>query len=179
MAAHELTVRPADPSEAPDVLALVRQAYRGEESRGGWTTEADLLDDERIELSEVVHKISRPDGVVLLGFEADQLLACCELVDKGDGLAYFGMFAVRPARQAAGLGRRMLAEAERYARESWQARVLEMTVIGQRGELIDWYLRRGYSATGETREFPYANIVNGIALRDDLFFTVLAKQLSA
>lgn len=173
---QELTVRPATEAEANDVLALVRRAYRGEESRTGWTTEADLLDDERIELVEVQHKISRPDGVVLLGFAGAELIACCELLDKGDGLAYFGMFAVRPDRQAGGIGRQLLAAAEAHAR-SWGAGTIEMTVIGQRRELIEWYQRRGYRATGETREFPYASLVNGTALRDDLYFAVLAKQL--
>lgn len=203
MIVEQLSVRPAAESEATEVLALVRQAYRGEESKAGWTTEAHLLDDERIELTEVRAKISRPDGVVLLGFATEagaaagaggaaaadagaagagaaaELVACCELMSKGDGLAYFGMFAVRPALQAAGVGRRMLAEAEAYARTTWQASALEMTVIAQRTELIDWYIRRGYRATGETREFPYGQLVNGTALRDDLYFVVLVKDLVA
>lgn len=179
MTAQQLTLRSAVETDADEVLALVRQAYRGDDSRAGWTTEADLLDDERIERSELVHKITRPDGVVRLAFDGEDLVACCELVNKGDGLAYFGMFAVRPALQAAGVGRRMLTEAEAYVVANWQAHTLEMTVIGQRVELIDWYVRRGYTRTGEHRDFPYAAVVNGTALRDDLYFAVLAKSLPA
>src|SRR5579875_388294 len=119
MAVEELTIRPAGPDEAPAVTALVRQAYRGPESRSGWTTEAHLLDDQRITEDEVRSKITRPDGVVLLALDGPDLVACCEVLDKGEELGYFGMFAVRPTRQAAGLGRWMLAEAERYAASSW------------------------------------------------------------
>lgn len=161
------------------MTALVRQAYRGEDSRAGWTTEALLLDDERIEEAEVLTKISRPDGLVLLAFDGDDLVACCELLHKSEDLGYFGMFAVRPALQAAGVGRRMLAEAEAFARDRWLVTTMEMTVIGQRTELIDWYIRRGYVLTEETRPFPYDQLVRGSALRDDLYFAVLAKALDA
>jgi len=175
----ELLLRPAEAVDAPAVTALVRQAYRGESSRAGWTTEADLLDDQRITEEEVRHKITRPDGTVLLAWAGTELIACCELHDRGDDLAYFGMFAVRPERQAGGLGRWLLARAEDFARRNWGTRTMEMTVIGQRSELIDWYLRRGYRRTGQTRPFPYDQLVSGQALRDDLYFTVLDKPLTS
>jgi ribosomal protein S18 acetylase RimI-like enzyme len=87
------------------------------------------------------------------------------------------MFAVDPLRQAAGIGRLVLAEAEHVARTRWAATRLEMTVIGQRAELIAWYGRRGYVVTGEHRPFPYEALVGGEALRDDLYFEVLAKDI--
>jgi hypothetical protein len=55
---------------------------------------------------------------------------------------------------------------------------MEMTVVAQRTDLIAWYLRRGYAATGETRPFPYGDERFGRPRRDDLAFTVLAKPLS-
>jgi ribosomal protein S18 acetylase RimI-like enzyme len=87
------------------------------------------------------------------------------------------MFAVTPARQSGGIGRTVLAAAEAFAVEHWQATTMEMTVIGQRDELIAWYERRGYCLTGERRPFPYAELIDGRALRDDLYFAVLAKPL--
>lgn len=172
------TFRIAGIDDADDVLDLVRLAYRGPESRRGWTSEAGLLDDERIDRPGVLAKITDPAGTVLLAATpGDPLVACCELVRRSDGVAYFGMFAVRPAAQSGGLGRAVLAEAERRARTSFGATTMEMTVIGQRVELIDWYVRRGYALTGERRPFPYDELVNGRALRDDLYFEVLAKQL--
>jgi GNAT superfamily N-acetyltransferase len=173
----ELVFRDAVVEDAAEVRALVVRAYRGESSRAGWTTEADLLADERIDIAEVAAKIAAPDGIVLLAYADDDLIACCELLHKGEGVGYFGMFAVEPTRQAGGIGRRVLAEAERTAAQTWGVTLLEMTVIGQRDELIQWYERRGYVRTEETRPFPFDGLVNGEALRDDLYFAVLAKKL--
>ena len=108
--------------------------------------------------------------------EDGALVGCVALRDLGDGRAYLGLLTVDPERQAAGLGRELLAEGEAWARRRGLARV-EMTVIRQRGELIAWYERRGYARTGETRPFPFEEMVGGGALRDDLHFVVLAKAL--
>lgn len=173
----QLAFRQADKDDAPALLALVRRAYRGEASRAGWTTEADLLDDGRIEMPELRHKIAGPDSLVLVVESNGGLVACCELAHRGDGLAYFGLFAVEPTLQARGIGRRVLNEAERVVRERWSSTTMEMTVIGQRTELISWYERRGYVLTGERRPFPYDELGPGGALRDDLYFAVLRKLL--
>jgi ribosomal protein S18 acetylase RimI-like enzyme len=174
-----LAFRDAVADDGPTLLTLVRRAYRGDESRGGWTTEADLLADERIDLPQLLTKITAPDSMVLVAEDkaTGEAVACCELARREGGLAYFGMFAVRPDLQAAGIGRRMLAEAERIAGERWQCSRMEMTVIGQRPELIAWYERRGYTCTAERRPFPYEQLINGVALRDDLYFSVLVKDL--
>lgn len=174
-----LRYRIAASSDAEAVLALVRRAYRGESSRAGWTTEADLLDDQRIDLSGVRNKITRPDGFVLLAEDENAaLVACCELAARRGGLGYFGMFAVEPTRQAGGIGRQVLAEAERRARADLAATRMQLGVIAQRTELIAWYERRGYRRTGETWPFPYDELVDGQALRDDLVFVVLRKDLT-
>jgi ribosomal protein S18 acetylase RimI-like enzyme len=88
------------------------------------------------------------------------------------------MFAIRPALQAAGIGRAVLARAEAYAQTTWHAQAMEMQVIGQRADLIAWYERRGYARTGERRPFPYHVVGPGEAKRDDLYFEVLAKRLT-
>jgi GNAT superfamily N-acetyltransferase len=175
-----VTLRTAEAGDAVVLADLVRIAYRGEV---GWTTEAGLLDDERIDAAGVSAKISAPDGLVLVaesvaGSEAaGRIVACCELAHRGDGLAYFGLFAVDPELQAAGLGRRMLAAAEDLASSRWGSHTMEMQVVAQRAELIAWYERRGYRLTGDTRPFPYDQLINGTALRDDLYFVVLSKSL--
>ncbi|MDQ2756023.1 MAG: GNAT family N-acetyltransferase [Actinomycetota bacterium] len=177
MSTSPLTFREASVDDAEFLAGLVRTAYRG---GVGWTTEAALLDDQRIDAAGVAAKIVDPDGAVLVGLDgsaAERVVACCEVVHRGDGLAYFGMFAVDPARQAAGLGRRVLGHAEAYAARRWAAHTMEMTVIAQRAELISWYERRGYTVTDETRPFPYDQMVGGGALRDDLHFRVLVKLL--
>jgi ribosomal protein S18 acetylase RimI-like enzyme len=174
-----LTFRTAEPDLASELAVLVRSAYRGESSRAGWTTEADLVDDERVDTASVRAKILGSDSTVLVAVDdAGVTVGCCEVERRAAGVAYFGMFAVRPDRQAGGLGRRLLAEAERVAVARWASARMEMTVIAQRSELIAWYARRGYEQTGERRPFPYGELINGKALRDDLDFVVLAKDLA-
>ena len=177
MAGVQLAFRQADAADAPALLPLIRRAYRGEESRAGWTTEADLLADGRIELPELLDKINGSDSLVLVVEAAGVVVACCELAHRGNGLAYFGLFAVEPTLQAAGIGRQVLDEAERVARERWSSSTMEMQVIGQRSELIAWYERRGYTLTGDSRPFPLDALQPGEALRDDLYFAVLRKPL--
>ncbi|MCD0449828.1 GNAT family N-acetyltransferase [Actinocorallia sp. API 0066] len=169
--------REAGATDVTAVVALVESAYRGESSRAGWTTEADLLDGRRTDESAVAELVGGgPDHRVLLAESDGDLVACCHLERRGHG-AYFGMFAVRPTLQGGGLGRLMLAEAERVAHTAWHARELRMTVISVRAELLAWYQRRGYHPTGETLPFPHNEERFGLPRRPDLTFTVLTKPL--
>jgi ribosomal protein S18 acetylase RimI-like enzyme len=171
--------RDATAAEVAQIVALVESAYRGDSSRVGWTTEADLLDGQRTDPAAVEAIIAASASRLLLGVDdADQLLACCQLEKRAGDVCYFGMFAVKPTLQGAGVGRAMLDEAERVAREAWGTRSMQMTVIQQRADLIAWYVRRGYTETGETRPFPHGDERFGLPRRDDLVFAVLAKQLS-
>jgi ribosomal protein S18 acetylase RimI-like enzyme len=176
-----LQVRDAGPDDVDDIVALVESAYRGNVSRAGWTTEADLLDGRRTD-AEAVSDIVGGPGVVLLAEADGTLVGCCRLepVSGAEGesrTCYFGLFAVAPQRQGAGIGDRLLAAAEEAARHRFGAARLEMTVIAQRDALIAWYERRGYARTGETRPFPYGDERFGIPRRDDLHFVVLIKPL--
>ncbi|GAA4360934.1 GNAT family N-acetyltransferase [Actinomadura verrucosospora] len=169
--------RTAEADDVPALVALVESAYRGDSSRDGWTTEADLLDGQRTDPEAVAAVVHDPRAVMLVAETDGALTACCQLEDRG-GHAYFGMFAVSPSQQGGGLGRRVLAEAERRAREQWGAAEMRMTVISQREDLIAWYVRRGYTRTGETSPFPYGDERFGLPKRDDLEFELLVKKLS-
>ncbi|MGW4894863.1 GNAT family N-acetyltransferase [Kitasatospora sp. NPDC004240] len=171
-----LAFRNATPADVPALVELVESAYRGESSRDGWTTEADLLGGRRTDAEGVTTALTHPDGIVLLAERDGELLACCQLEHRGEH-AYFGMFSVRPGRQGGGLGRAVLAEAERIAAEEWGTTRLEMSVIEQRAELIAWYERRGFHRTGVYSPFPYGDERFGIPLRPDLRFETLAKTL--
>jgi GNAT superfamily N-acetyltransferase len=152
-------------------VALVESAYRGEASRAGWTTEADLLQGQRTDADQVREALPH----LLLAAEGAELLGCCALTPKADH-SYFGMFAVRPGLQGAGTGSALLAEAERRARAAGLAYV-EMTVLSLRAELLAFYARRGYTDTGATRPFPYGDERFGTPQRQDLLFTVMVKRL--
>jgi GNAT superfamily N-acetyltransferase len=171
--------RDATTADVDAIVELVESAYRGDASRAGWTTEADLLDGQRTDAAAIVEIIGTPQSRLRLAFDAgDTLVACCQLERRDDGVCYFGMFSVSPTMQGGGIGRAVLSEAERCAREDWGATAMEMTVIAQRRDLIEWYLRRGYAETGETRPFPYGDERFGIPRRDDLVFAVLRKPLA-
>lgn len=175
----------------------MESAYRGDASRSGWTTEADLLGGQRTDEAMVREAIERPGARVVLAFQDARLVACCEVqgprsagtpaadgphgctpTGAAAGNAYFGMFAVDPTLQGGGVGRAVLAEAERIAREEWNASGLEMTVIKLRPELIAWYERRGYVRTGVTKPFPYGDDRYGLPSRDDISLAVLEKRLA-
>jgi ribosomal protein S18 acetylase RimI-like enzyme len=173
-----LAFRFARPDDVPAIAALVESAYRGESSRAGWTTEADLLDGPRTDAEAISAVLTGPDRVILLAEADGQLVGCCQLDRRPRDEAYFGMFAVRPGRQGQGWGRQILAEAERLARGDWSASTMALSVLAQRPDLIAWYERRGYRRTGETRPFPYGNERVGVPKRPDLVFAVLAKPLA-
>ena len=194
-----LRFRAATEADIPALVELVTCAYRGQASRAGWTTEADLLEGARIDPQVLAADIARPRSMVLLAERgnapatagaasaadttraassdgAHALLACAHVAED-DGAGYFGMFAVAPALQGSGIGKHVLAECERIARDDWQLPSMRMTVINVRDELIAFYQRRGYQRTGAFKPFPYGDARFGQPKRDDLRFDVLEKNL--
>lgn len=171
-----LEFRAATARDVDAVVALVESAYRGDASRRGWTTEADLLDGRRTGPDDVLACIDRPRSQVLLAERGGQLMACAHVADE-DGSGYFGMFSVVPGLQRAGIGRQVLAEAERIALEEFRLPLMRMTVIDVREELIAYYERRGYRRTGVKKPFPYGDVRFGLPKRGDLRFEVLEKTL--
>jgi len=162
--------------DAEAVVALVERAYRGEPSRAGWTTEADLLGGQRTDREEIAQLLADPKARILLCLRETRLIGCVlARLDEGEG--YIGMLAVQPSEQGSGLGRRLLAEAEETLRRTFGATRVHMTVIEQREELIAYYERRGYRRTGRTEPFPYGDARFGEPLRPDLQFLVLEKSL--
>lgn len=176
-----LTFRNAVPADVQAIVALVESAYRGDVSRQGWTTEADLLDGQRIAPDVLLADIERPHSRILLAhrdgeLRTGELLACAHVAVQ-DGQGYFGMFSVRPDQQGTGLGKIVLEQAERLAQQDFSVSRMRMTVIDVREELIAFYERRGYRRTGEKKPFPYGDARFGIPKRSDLRFEVLEKQL--
>jgi ribosomal protein S18 acetylase RimI-like enzyme len=171
-----LTFRSAGLADAEAVVSLIESAYRGMESRRGWTTEADFLDSRRTSIEAIMQIITAPGSRMLVAETAGQLIGCCHVQSRTAGEAYLGLVSVRPHLQDRGVGRTIVANAEREARARWGAKQMRLRVIRQRVELIAWYERLGYQPTGETLPFPYDN-PSVIATRSDLDFVLLAKPI--
>ena len=61
-------------SDVEAIVKLVNIAYRGESSRAGWTTEADILDGLRTSANELQCLITSEDTIILLCLNDDELL---------------------------------------------------------------------------------------------------------
>ncbi len=147
----------AEISDAQAIAELVNSAYRGESSRAGWTTEADILEGKRTSIKEVADIIRRDDAFILLGVLRDEVVAtiCCEWQEMaGRNAAHFGMIAVKPTLQNKGYGKSLIQAAEAMTSREWRVAGYYMSVISLRLELISFYERLGYSRTGEFRDFP-------------------------
>ncbi|MBM7769907.1 GNAT superfamily N-acetyltransferase [Actinokineospora baliensis] len=171
-----LSFRRATLADVDALVPLVESAYRGDASRRGWTTEADLIDGQRTDAAGVAEVITAAKSAVIVAEQDGVLVACCHVAEE-HGAGYFGMFAVDPGRQAGGVGRLTLAEAERVAAVEWGLPEMRMKVLTARADLIAWYVRRGYTQTGELVPFPYGDDRFGVPRRDDLAFELLVKRL--
>ena len=159
-----------------EVVALANLAYRGAEA--GWTTEAGVIEGQRLSEATLNEDLAANPGAHLLIYRNLEglLQGTVWLAPIDKDTWYLGLLTVHPEVQAQGLGGRLLAAAEGFARERGVRRI-RMTVLNVRATLTAWYQRRGYGLTGETQAFPYGEERFGRPLRDDLSFVVLARRL--
>jgi len=148
-----MNISQASDNDIPEISALVNSAYRGETSRKGWTTEADLLDGIRIDETTLKHYLNEQESVILKCTNENQEITGCVYLKKEKEHLYLGMLTVAPHLQAKGIGKLLLKAAEEKA-ALWHCKSIVMTVITSRHELISWYKRYGYYVTGEKQTFP-------------------------
>ena len=181
----DITFRFAQQADTPALVALIERAYRSPETAGSWSSEAHLLKGPRTSNDEISALIAREDSRFLIAEREGKLVGCCLLQglsrpfpsdppypdsaplarQKSVNAAYFGMFAINPDAHGAGLGKTIIAEAERRVQDLWDCNQMVMTVINVRTELIAWYERRGYRLTGATMPFPFSE-TSGETTRD-------------
>lgn len=169
--------RDATPADIPALHRLIEMAYRGEASRAGWTTEADLLDGQRTDPEDLASILADPDQAILTAWRGDNLMGCILIARRAEGAGYFGMLSVDPRSQNRGTGRALVRLAERTLADRFGCGRVRISVFPQRDTLIEWYGRLGYRLTGETLPFPYGNPRFGLPKRDDLHFVVLERPL--
>ena len=170
----------ATEADYPEIIKLVNAAYRGtgDDSAQSWNQEVGILEGTRTDDSLLREEASAPGAHLLIHRDPEDrsILGTVLLVPAEDGSWYLGMFTVCPALQNRQLGRRLLAAAEDFAR-AHGARSIQMGVLNVRDTLIAWYERRGYTRTGKRQPFHYDDPRFGKALRKDLEFVMLEKQL--
>ena len=174
MLALMTTLRRAQKSDAQKIEKLVNSAYRGDYSKQGWTTEADLLDGQRTDEGKLLEMIESKDSRIELLLEDDRLLGCVYL-NLEAGALYLGMLTVEPTLQDKGYGKVLLQRAEDVAREMGMTEI-RMTVINNRPELMAYYERRGYKPTGKTEPFPENDPRFGLP-KTKLVFHEFSKKL--
>lgn len=157
---------------ADDVARVVNWAYRGKspepDGDRGWTTERHLfVDGVRILVADAETLMKScaekgPEHEALLlalqpavdGNSLDELLGTIHVQRSSDVEAEIGMFSVDPDRQGGGVGARLLSAAHEVARTHMRVERTVIWVISGRSELLAWYSRKGYVATGEKAPFP-------------------------
>ena len=173
---NSLAFRPATPDDACLIAALANSAYRGDSSRAGWTTEADLVYGARTDEGDVRRMLAEPGAMILLCLWDDEIIGTAYLKQTDATSAYLGLFVVRPTLQGGGIGKRFLQEAEGEAMENFGISRMWMTVISVRHELLAYYERRGYRRTGELKPFP-KDAGASVPQMENLQLEVLEKRL--
>lgn len=171
-------IRDAMTADIPALHRLIESAYRGEASRAGWTTEADLLGGQRTDPDDLAGILADPAQAMLTAWRGEELVGCVLIANRGEGTGYFGMLSVSPTLQGGGMGRRLVEAAHQALAERFGAHRVRISVFPQRETLIAWYRRLGYEPTGGTLPFPYGDPRLGLPLRDDLHFVVMERALA-
>lgn len=136
-----ISIRNARESDVAAIVRLVNTAFLVEQ----FFIERDRTNPEMVRgLMEKGKFLLAEDGQSLTG---------CVYVELRVERGYLGMLSVEPARQKLGIGRRLLAAAEDYFRESG-CRFSDLLIVNVRMDLLKMYLRLGYVETGIA---PYEN----------------------
>jgi GNAT superfamily N-acetyltransferase len=143
--------------DIPALEALLNSAYRGEDSKKGWTSEADLIEgDLRTDAGTLQKLMDTPGAIFLKYVNQENIPEGCVFLHKTENRLYLGMLSVSPLIQAKGVGKQLMSAAEDYAKDQSCSSIF-MKVISLRQELIAWYERKGYHKTGKTEPFPTDN----------------------
>ena len=172
-----ITIETATPDRVGDIVALMESAYRGDVSRKGWTSEADLIDGARTSVPEMLASMHDPKTYTLVAKTSnDDLVGCASVTFDGPS-CIFGKFAVDPDQQAGGIGKLLLAAAERAAISHFGVASMTMTVIDGRTELEAFYERRGYARTGNVVYMADIHTGDDMTIGHDLVLNEYAKAL--
>jgi predicted N-acetyltransferase YhbS len=130
-----MEIRFAEESDFDNIMGLVNRAFRPET----FFIRGDRLNHERLR--------EYYDRGRFLVAEDSRTLVACVYVELHSDHSYLGLLSVEPSLQKTGLGRRLTAAAEEFAREMGSHR-MELTVVNLRTELPPFYEKLGYTVAG-------------------------------
>lgn len=131
----EFALRKAVSADVAAIVDLINRAF---------SVEKFFKSGERIDAVGLAEMMK--SGEFLLLTEAGALIACV-FVKINSERAYAGTLAVEPSQQKSGIGRRMMREAEDYAR-AHGCDVLDIRIVNVRPELSEIYTKLGFVPTG-------------------------------
>lgn len=112
--------------------------------------------DLALSISADSHELTRPAGLLLVARLRQEPVGCCALKLHGDAPAEIKRMWVAPRARSLGLGRRLLDELERHAREAGVT-VLRLETNRTLTEAIVLYRRAGYREVAAFNDEPYAH----------------------
>jgi len=134
--AETLALRTATADDVPRIVALLNAAF---------AMERDFIDKDRTSAPEIQRYMTTGTFFVVDG-DANTLSSCMYLEQRAERL-YLGMLAVNPSQQGRGVGRRMMAAAERQA-ESLGCTAIDIRIVNRRTELPPFYRALGFVDNG-------------------------------
>lgn len=161
-----------------DVLEkVVNLAYRGGKSTVAWKNEDHLVEGPRIIKKDLQDALQSSDSSILVSRNSDNEIVGTVQIERHGEDAHIGMLSVHPEFQNYGLGKKLLLLAEDYAKKEFNCKQSKMFVFAGREELLSWYKKMGYEATGET--MPFFGPESGLKPKvENAHFVVVAKELS-
>jgi GNAT superfamily N-acetyltransferase len=129
-----LPLRIATAADVPAITPLINAAF---------VVERPIFDHDRIDDIGVRDYMTK--GKFLLhGDATEKLIACVYLEPNEDGRCYLGLLSISPDQQGTGVGQRILAEAERFARDAGCHTMWLRTLSARTPPLRPYYERFGY-----------------------------------
>lgn len=133
---NTIETRTAGVDDVPKIVALLNAAF---------AMERDFVDKDRTSTPEIARY--RETGTFFVTDAKDGSLASCMYLEQRADRLYLGMLAVSPVQQGRGLGRQMMAAAERHA-ASIGCGAIDIRIVNRRTELPPFYRGLGFVDNG-------------------------------
>jgi GNAT superfamily N-acetyltransferase len=141
-------IRLANSADTPELLRITNTAFAIE----------TFLEGTRIGAEGLIELTSK--GAFLLAEDPLNRVIASVYVELRGERGYFGVLAVDPSQQGAGLGRAMVEAAEDFCRQRG-CKEMDITVLSLRPELLPFYRKLGYREIGTEPFHPARPLKDG------------------